>query len=144
MIFEGNLVSINYNPDTAAHTYTVTFKVLRIYKGDRKLRTVEVKSTSVGDCTLLIDKADGHLDDKEFIGRHYLLYVSKGKDTYTFDYCKNWVLSDSFIDYNFTNNTYKRRKDLETSGFFKDEITELNNNLKKLRNSNTKVEKSKK
>jgi len=134
LIFEGNILSVK--PDTATHTYAVTFKITRVYKGER-LKTVTVRSTSEGDCELLIDKSEG--DDKEFIGRHYLLYVNKGTGEYNFDYCKNWVISDSYIDYNYTNRTYKRKKDPETSMWFKDQISVLNEAMRKIRRGPVKA-----
>ena len=126
LIFEGNLTGIV--SDTLAHTYTATFKVTRIYKGDKQLKSVSVKSTSAGDCELLIDRPQGN--DSILLGRHYLLYVNKGAGGYTFDYCNNWVVSDNYIDYNVTTNVYKRKKDKETTGWFREEVGLLNSALR--------------
>jgi hypothetical protein len=134
LIFEGNLVNIS--PDTVAHTYTVTFRVTRIYKGDKQLKSVSVKSTSAGDCELLIDRPQG--DDAELIGRHYLLYVNKGTEGYVYDYCNNWVVSDSYIDNNIVTNTYKRKKDAETSEWFREEVDLLRSALKKEKKNGVK------
>ncbi|HTB06551.1 MAG TPA: hypothetical protein VK806_06310 [Bacteroidia bacterium] len=132
LIFEGNLVNIAH--DSATQTYTVTFRVTRIYKGDKQLKSVSVKSTNAGDCELLIDRPQG--DDAELIGRHYLIYVNKGAEGYVFDYCNNWVVSDSYIDNNIVTNTYKRKKDSETTGWFREEVGLLNSALKQEKKNN--------